>query len=242
MKANWKTFIAAVSLTALSTTTASAQSSQYLPAVEPGPDNCYSSTVQEGYLSGLARVIRAMGQFNVNTAEARRLNEDAREHFIQNWVSGVSARFKRQQLNREHRLAQQGPQLSPSQLDEVMRNKAPDPLLPAELNRYTGAIRWPEALQYPWFDEQRRQMEPLFESWAAGQGGRGTHMHGQVVKLAGKMIDQLRANIHEMDAYEAIAARKFIDGLRYASQVSPQVPEVAQSLEATQYQLVGDSR
>lgn len=193
----------------------------FSPAVEPGPDNHHSSTVIEGFHTGLARAIRATGQANYNTAAAMNIAQDTYAKYLRNRRDFVTNFFDLRELNRERRLLERRGPSTPEQIDRFNRNRLPDRLTEAHLDPDTGEIAWPEALQYGWFDQGRRKMEPLFVHWAAGRGRSGTSVHREIRKLAKEMGSRLRENAKKMDPLEVIAARKFIEGLKYEAQLSP---------------------
>ncbi len=86
-------------------------------------------------------------------------------------------------------------------------------LSPDGIDRHTGRISWPGALQGAAFDAARRGLEQLV---AAGQSAsRDSVMSGsrEIHELVGEIKKQLKAQIREMPPKEYIAAHKFLDGL-----------------------------
>ena len=199
----------------------------YYPAVEPGPDNHHSSTVAEAFYSGLARAIRATGQANLNTAKSMEIREDAYKKHIDNRLHELEIGYQMRELNRQHMQQKRGGRPTPEKLEAQNQANLPRSLGGHELDRVIGTIQWPDAFDYGWFDESRREMERLFVSWAAGEGGYGSRNHNQIVELAQEMDRQIRSNTKQMGAGGVITALNFLRSLkREAKQTAT---EIAQS-------------
>src|SRR4051812_22929545 len=134
-----------------------------------GYNSYHASTAAEGFLRGRAAVIDALGNFEVNDAQAGILREQGRALVRENNLKQTEALLiqkkmwedARVQARRDHdaRVAE-GKQVLAERRATVYRDAY---LLSAEeLNIKTGQIAWPESLQNSGFEASRARLEELF--------------------------------------------------------------------------------
>src|SRR3954467_3657705 len=130
--------------------------------------SCHASTAAEGFLRGRAAVIDAVGNFEVNDAQAGILLEQGRSLNRDNNLKQTEALHLQKRMwedarvqarkDREARLAE-GRQLLAERRSTVYRDAYQ--LWAGELDLKTGEITWPEALNASRFEANRIRLEEL---------------------------------------------------------------------------------
>ena len=123
----------------------------------------HPGTVAGSYLYGLGDVVRAQGEYNLNTSAAAVNMSEARRREIENRKSYVDAYFYTRRVNQRERDAQIAKQREFNQ--EWLRMHAamkPKRLEPMELNPVTGKLQWPVVLRSSGFQRQCAELQKLF--------------------------------------------------------------------------------
>ncbi len=193
------------------------------PGIEPGPNYRHASTVLQGYLDGLASLVRAQGLFNYNSAIARAYDQEAIRQSVENRYQYLNYRADvrgRWRDNYGYRRRFTGEQLAMRQVQ-----KLPPRLEPSQLDVQSGWLAWPEGLMSEDFTQARVTIERAFVQRATTGSGRGSPCHGKVkqaVLLAQKKLgEKLRAK--EIPGPSFLAAHRFLRSVRYEAQ-QPLVP------------------
>ncbi len=173
-------------------------------------------TVASNYMNGMSSVIRAEGQYNLMTSAADINFEEARSRYIDNkkkWTENYYQMREQYQASEAAKFARN--KHAPETLARAAASGLPRELGPDVLDPLTGAITWPETLLGKEFDDERKEIEQLFELRAKTTHAAGT---SEKIRAATKqMSDKLRANIQAIPASEYIAARKLLDSLDFAA-------------------------
>jgi hypothetical protein len=183
----------------------------------------HASTAAEGFLRGRAAVIDALGNFEVNDAQAGILREQGRALDRENNLKQTEALQLQKKMwedariqtrkDAEVRLAE-GLQLLSQRRATVYRQAYQ--LSANELNMKTGAICWPAALQDAKFQQNRDRIEELFRQYI----GYGSPEAGTAAEIA-RSVDQwaraLRNDVGSMPREDYLAAQKFLLGLKYGA-------------------------
>jgi hypothetical protein len=164
---------------------------------------------------GIADVIRARGQYEQDHAAAvaamnaeKQLQIQRRVQQRQTYLAMQAARAAEVRARNEARR------------EELARD--PDAMTPRtlssdQLDVETGAIAWPALLQRPQFDASRKELDALFEEWAAaGRSGRAFDLQ-PIVAAISRMREELRALIRSVDATTYLGARGFLDSLEMSA-------------------------
>lgn len=175
-------------------------------------------TLEGNYLQGWSQVIRAQGEYNLNTAQAGISYEDARSKYLDNnrkWSQNLMQMREEQQ-----RLAIQQREINRQTNAERAAALAARPrvsrgLAPNSLDPLTGRITWPELLLGRDFDAPRTQIDQAFELRAKTSHGPG--MSEKVHPAVLQMMSRLRSEIEKIPANQYMAARKFLDALDYTT-------------------------
>jgi len=174
----------------------------------------HSSTVQEGAQRGFADVVRSAGEYNLNTAQAASVSQDAVSKYLDNRLQATNTYFEMRQANRQYRREQETPPLSSQQLYRIAAEKAPDKLAASDLDPLTGDISWPLVLQQDEYEEIRTKMEGLF-ALRAKQGD--SEYVFQIQDAANEALAKLKANIRDYPAPEYLKAKRFLESLAYTA-------------------------
>jgi hypothetical protein len=176
-------------------------------------------TADGNFMFGMSQVIRAEGDYNLQTAQGMINYEEARSKYIENVNKWTQAYFQMREANQAYQIERaQRNRHSPETMALVAASDRPRRLDSDELDPVTGRISWPEGLMGERFAELRADIEHNFElrAWTSRSPGTAAKIHDD----ARLMTDLLREEIENMPAREFIEARKFIDALDYA--VMPQ--------------------
>lgn len=197
------------------------------PANEPGPDYHHASTLEQGYLDGLARLLRAEGITAYNYALAAVVTEHARDAWLRNQTLALDVRHLNRVKHREYRRIMRGPPLTQEQLAEIARRRAPKELSMQRIDWQDGKIEWPADLRSKRFDADRKQLEKLFLESAA----RGYALpYAEIKQTTERMRDTLREQIELLPTERYLAAKSFLTGLTQSARKGVTTVQLAQSL------------
>ncbi|NQT14172.1 MAG: hypothetical protein HQ582_15565 [Planctomycetes bacterium] len=187
------------------------------PYYNPWPTYHHASTAAEGYARGKAAITRAQGQYNLLTAEANVVNQEAYRRGIENQTRKVNGYFALREKNREERAVQRGPRASAEQLRRIAAAGKPATLSPSELDSATGGIAWPTLLEREEYEPFRADLEEAFAR-RADNGRMEPADLEQAEQAAEGMIAELKSHVREIPSHQYIAARRFVESLAYDAQ------------------------
>ena len=174
----------------------------------------HASTAAEGFLRGRAAVIDALGNFEVNDAQAGILREQGRALNRDNNLKQTEALHLQKKMWEDARIQArrdremrsiEGKQILAERRATVYRDAY---LLSAEeLNIKTGQIAWPEALQVSRFEANRVRLEELFRQ----------HIAREIARSVDQWSLVLRSEVSSMSREDYLAAQKFLLGLKYGA-------------------------
>lgn len=179
------------------------------------PEN--TGTVAEGYYKGVARVIRAEGDYNLATSQAAINAEEALRLNLQNRQAIVKAYFDLRKLNRDYRAAERHPGLHGDSKVKVAQADRPRLLTPAELDSQTGKVRWPKLLAADTHAENRELLDAYFAKRASGQTV-GTRDMAELRSVVVAMLADLKEQLRAAPPAEYQAANEFLHSLAYEGQ------------------------
>ena len=120
----------------------------------------HASTVAEGYARGLADVIRARGESNLNHALAQREWEAARKEALESRVLKVETFYARREVYRQNHAAEIAARRAKTEA-RLAKLRLRE-LTPEELNPETGEITWPTLLADEAFADYAAWFDALF--------------------------------------------------------------------------------
>jgi hypothetical protein len=188
---------------------------QPVPPLPPDYGFAYhhASTAAEGWLRGQAACIYAAGSYWLSVNQALICQEQARMLALANqqrWIDhciAMRAQYEAERLHRieERRMANEAHWLSRYQAYL---------LTPAELNRFTGELNWPEALRAPEYFGLRTRLDELFRQ-RAGYTDSPVGCEVELQQCVDSLTKSLKRNVGTMPGPEFLAAHKFLCGLKY---------------------------
>ena len=177
----------------------------------------YPGTAYGDYLRGSAAVIRAQGEYNLNTSGAAINLQTAEKLRIENHKFRTQTYFETRAINREFRAKERVGAATAEQIERMAEVGRPDRITASQVDPRSGQINWPAALLGDEYEPQRRRLDALFAVRDQVDSGVDSGLHAQVKALTGEMKDELKQHVREFDATTYMAARRFLESLRYES-------------------------
>jgi hypothetical protein len=193
----------------------------YAPGFYPGRgygQDSYSSSYEEGVLSGLGSLASAYGQANFMNSLAAVNMQDAYARYLQNAERSTETYFRMQQINKAAREANRPQRLSYDQYVAMAKKYAPDGLSEYQYDRTLGRLNWPAVLTSEEFAAEREALNRAFMVRSPTDAGAASAFHSNVRRITDSMNAKLRAEFDQLGTAEYLAAKKFITGLEWESQ------------------------
>jgi hypothetical protein len=168
------------------------------------------TTAAESYRRGMADVMRAQGEYDVNRAKAAKEYEDARSKYIDNktkWLQEYNQRKRIGQAQREQEQAEKREAINRGRSYRAAPRGQELPA-PSQIDPDTGQIDWPQILQEPRYANSTGQLDALLQQWADGQDE--SVLAPQVEEATEQLQSQLHDNIRDYPANDFIAADKLL--------------------------------
>lgn len=188
-------------------------SSYYASGGYPGYSS-RASTVGESHARGMADVVQAQGQANLNNSAAAINYTVAQSNEIQNRSAWTSTYFQMRQENRQARAAERRPRASMEDLVRYAQAGKPKPLSPSEFDTVSGKVSWPLALQVDGYATSREELEKVLAR-RVSTGTLGPADYMKVRQVTQSMLDQLKGQIREVPPEQYTLAKRFIESLAY---------------------------
>jgi hypothetical protein len=180
----------------------------------PWGDN-RSSTPSEGYGRGLAAVIRAQGEYNLNTSAAAVNLTQAEQQEIENQKRWTQAYFEIRDINRQAFEADvKRHRGNPEDWIRIAQAGKPKRLSPSQLDIVTGEIHWPILLTASQYGQQRVELAKAFSD-RAYHGVMGAETFLKVLQLTEDMLSNLKSRVRDLPSDQYVAAKRFIESLAY---------------------------
>lgn len=175
--------------------------------------NHHASTALEGSLRGQAQLVHASGNFWLSVAQAMICREHARTLSLDNlqqWLLFKAAVRKSYESDRQRRTSNQ------KQANDARRTErnAVHRLQNDQVNRATGEIIWPVALEVPAYSELRERLNQLFRV-RVEYGDASVANVQQITYCTHVFSEKLLRDRFAMTRSDYIAAQKFLCGLKY---------------------------
>ncbi|TWU22581.1 hypothetical protein [Bythopirellula polymerisocia] len=229
--------VATISSILIANLVAAQESQQYLspstnasfPYAPPEAPHGHSSTYAEGVLRGSAVLVQALGNYELESAQAASIGEDAYSKYLDNKVKHVRTAFAVEDIRRDHyhseRIARK---LHTLELRQVNRMLELQEALEYQLTDYdldweTGTVYWPAMASSPQFARHRQEVERMMARITA----YGSYVPEQERTKLAKACDRFRDTLYqEMLArggnkvptvraeYDAVA--RLLKGLEYS--------------------------
>lgn len=211
-----RVFIAAAALLL----TAAGISSTYAQPGSYGGYNGYfpgyysASTAAEGFQNGRSNVIRAQGQYLLDSSQAASQFEDAYSKDIDNRYKTTQAYFDLRRMNREGRAAENGPRPTQADLVRWAQLGKPKALTSSELNPNNGELLWPKVLTIDAFAQDREMLQGLMTD-GAKYGGLTLDQSMKASSICDNMLAELKTKISNFKPNMYLEAKNFLESLKY---------------------------
>ena len=173
-----------------------------------------ASTAAEGFQNGRSNVIRAQGQFLLDSSQAASQFEDARAKDIDNRYKTTQAYFDLRRMNREGRAAEAGPRPTQSQLVRWAQAGRPKSLTSSEMNPNNGELLWPKVLTIDAFADNRDVVQGLMAE-GAKYGGLSLDQSMKVSSTVDVMLAELKTRISDFTPNLYLEGKNFLESLKY---------------------------
>ena len=198
------------------------------PSASPEAFHRHSSTYAEGVLRGNAVLVQALGNYELESAQAASIREDAYSKYLDNELKHVRTAFAVKDTRRDHyhseRSARKLHTLELRQLNRMLelQEALEYQLSEYDLNWETGTVYWPAMAASPQFAKHRQEVERVL----ARITSYGSYVpESERTKLA-KACDRFRATL-----YKEMLAR----GGNKVPSVRAEYDEVARLLKGLEY-------
>ncbi len=171
-----------------------------------------ASTPAEGYARGMADVVRSLGMYNLNTAQAAGELEAARSTAIENNLRSTEAYFEMRRMNQEYRDSQRRTP-SASDIARVVATWQPHRLSSSDFDSVTGQLAWPTILREDEFADDRATVDAVFGRMAEAQGAVTSADRHTVNAAIEALRQKLLARIRDYPSSVYMESRRFLDGL-----------------------------
>ena len=164
-----------------------------------------------------ADALEAYNRYALATSQAAVNWQMAKSMAIRNQLEVAKARDEARRMNAAKYRSRQDNRLLANRLTAEEKNHLARPaslqLPPDQIDRQTGKIRWPEALQAKTFDAARAELDELAAASRPASRDLAKCGSREIGKRIEEIKNQLREQIREMPPMEYVAAHKFLDSL-----------------------------
>jgi hypothetical protein len=186
----------------------------------------HASTLEEGWLRGLASLAAAQGEGNYYNSLASINYQQAYSQYAKNCELATETYFKIKQTNKAAREAMRPDPLTYAQYVSLAKKAAPARLTQYEYNRSLGRLNWPDVLAGDEFAPERNAINEAFASRSHSDVGAGSNFYVEIRQLSTSLQAKLKEKVQELDMAQYVAAKKFLVSLSYESMQ----PLITQSL------------
>jgi hypothetical protein len=191
------------------------------PSQSPPLVQHHASTIHEGVLRGTADGLRAVGEFNYNTAAAALIFEEARKAAYANEIRHAETFWAKKSLwetqmaARKHRHPIQVHEKP--QTEQVGARVAPPFVVPSQ----QGFI-WPAGLNHPAFEGSREKLAALFAERTLANSGAQSPSSIRIQNTVAEMRLVLSGLIRDLPPMAYVEARQFLDRAAYEANLPVQ--------------------
>jgi hypothetical protein len=178
-----------------------------------------ASTVGQSYAMGMADLVRAAGDRNLNDSQAAINAEQAASMDLDNQIKNEKTYFEMRKMNTSYRKAEQSPGLTSEDSWRYAQMFMPKRLTSTQLDPVTGTIYWPTLLKDPRYSKYCDQLNKLFVQRESSHGGIGYESYLQIQKITDSLIAELQKNIDTYQPNDYIALKNFVQSLAYEAKL-----------------------
>jgi hypothetical protein len=191
----------------------------YSPYPYPYYNGSSASTVGQSYAMGMADLVRAAGDRNLNNSKASINYEQADSMDMDNQIKGEQTYFEMRKMNKSYRKGEESPGLTSEDSWRYAQMFAPKRLTSTQLDPVTGKIYWPMMFQDPKYTKYCDQLNNFFVQRETSHGGIGYDTYLQIQKTTDAMLAELQKNINMYQPADYISLKNFIQSLAYEAKL-----------------------
>ena len=218
--------ISVVAMAALLLSAAGSTGFAQQPAVAIAPINNWNyqdhaSTLEQGYLQGVASVFQGVGQANYMNSLAAVNFQEAYRRQLENNRLYVQVYLERREMVRQYLDKYGNHPPTPEQLARVARNALPDRLTADDYDPVNGKLVWPHVLRDEAYAPFRERIDELMASRTPESSGDGSPWQRELHQLIDGMIRLLKQNIDTVTVQQYARAKWFLVSLDYEGTLPP---------------------
>ena len=175
----------------------------------------HGGTVAGSYMSGMADVVRSAGEYNLNTSEAMKNVEDAREAFFENRNRAQQIWFEMRDRNDAYRAERRGPRITSEQVFRLNAQRAPQRLSEGQIDEVSGELSWPGLLREQIYSPYRVVIDEGFAIRTRSGSFPDYETHKKTVQAVDALAELLRSRIREYEPQPYVEANRFVEALAY---------------------------
>lgn len=212
------TFILSLSVLAAC---ASIVHAQFAVGVGRWGGNNKAATVGESHARGMSDVIRARGEYEMNSAEARLKREEVRSAELDNRMKTAQTYFSMREANKYARFGTDSTKRSQREYNQarfVRHGQEGDPkrLRSGQLDPINGKLSWPVTLMdNDKFGVERRFVDGMFTKRVRNSGYLDYTDYSRLKKTVKAMLATLKEDIRDLDSDDYVEAKRFLNGVLY---------------------------
>lgn len=175
----------------------------------------HASTLEQGYLQGVASVYQGAGQAAYMNSLAAVNFQEAYRRQLENNRLYVQVFLERREMVRQYLDKYGNHPPTREQLERVAKNALPDRLTADEYDPSTGKLVWPHILRDDAYTPFRTRIDELMASRTPESSGDGSPWQRELHQLIDGMIRLLKQNIETMTVQQYARAKWFLVSLDY---------------------------
>ncbi len=157
------------------------------------------------------------GQANIDNAEAREINGQARAEHLQNHNYAVSSYYANKEKHDAFVDAHRDPRLTTEQEAQIKSELEPGRLSTAQFDRSINVIHWPAILRESEFSKTRQALDHLFHERTPSNSGEASENYIQIKQNCDEMLHTLGDKLRNDDLPNVtfVVCEHFIKSLAY---------------------------
>lgn len=179
------------------------------------PQYDHASTYEEGLLRGRAALLRAYGESNYWNAQALNYAQEAYRQYLNNRKKTLETYCDLAQINYDARERSQSPRPTREDLVRYATDGLPKLLTASEFDGVFGVVRWPEVLRRPDFASARTMIDRLLPDYCQRNLNASSDVGRDLSQSVGELESKLKREIDTVSPMEYVAAKKFLESLKY---------------------------
>jgi hypothetical protein len=149
--------------------------------------------------------------------------QQAYREYLDNRTKTLETYGELAQINQDLRARQRGPRPTQEELRRYATEGLPKPLSASQFDAMFGVLRWPEVLRRPEFAAERSSIDRLLPDYCLRAAAVGSDACRDLSRSVVEMETKLKKDINSLTPLDYIAAKKFLESLKYEVQYKPAI-------------------